>query len=439
MKSPLNTRAASHRLAFAILTSSIASLSLAQADITGFDAATFTLNASPEAVAGGAPTISNGVLNLTTAANGEATSAFFNTAQTITNFTASFTYDFLNGSGNPADGFTFLLQNQGLTARGGGGGAVGYEGVTPSAAVKFNIYNDDGFGYGSGGVSIPTAASLVTLTGANPVNVRIDYNGTFLGARLTDSVTGATESRYFNVGSLPTTVGGNTAYVGFSGGTGGENAAQAVSNFKFTVNTGVVAPTGFNVRQVFLGATNTANAGGGTDATKVENIEEGEALLNGSGGFVAGKEGRALFEAVFNPFVLGGGDQFAVSSEGFVDLNGDGFDGDSGTYTLYVDSDDGFRLRLNGVVIGEFAGPTGASNTTIPNVALKDGDKLTLNFFELGGGEKLILRVNDNNGAFVGTAASGIDIRSVPEPTSAGLLALGAAGLGFLRRRRQSA
>jgi hypothetical protein len=425
------------RLAAAILVSSIATISAARADISGFSPSTFTLNANAEAIAAGAPTIVGSTLNLTTAANSEATSAWFNTPQTITNFTATFTYDFLSGSGNPADGFAFVLQNTGLTALGGGGGAVGYGGIGQSAAIKFNIFNDDGYGVGGGGVVPATGASTVSLTGPNPINIRLDYDGTIVGARLTDSVTGLFETRYFTVGSLSTLVGGNTAFVGFTGGTGGENAAQAISNFNFTIGTGVVVPTGFNLRQVFLNtATNTVNLGGGTNAAQVENIDEGEALLNGTDGFVKDREGSALFSAVFNPFLLGGGDQFAVSADGFVDLNGDGFDGDTGTFTLYVDSDDGFRLRLNGAVIGEFPGATGNSNTTIPNVTLRDGDRLTLNYFELGGGEKLIFRVGSTTGANVGSAESGITVKPViPEPGSASLIALGAVVLGLRRRR----
>lgn len=421
----------------AILAVSIAFANAALADITGFNPSNYTLNANPDAITAGVPNITGGILNLTTAANSQATSAFFNTAQTVTNFTASFTYDFLNGSGNPADGFAFVLQNSGLSALGGGGGAVGYEGITSSVALKFNIYNDDGMGFGSGGVTPGTAPTLVSLTGANPINITLNYDGTYLGAKLTDSVTGATDTRYFQA-NLANLIGSNTAFVGFTGGTGGENAAQAISNFTFTIGTGVVNPTGFKTRQVRLNSTNTANLSGGTLGGELENIDEGEALLNGTNGFLSNGQGSAIFSAVNNPFPLGGGDQFAISSEGYVDLNNDGFDGDTGTYTLYVDSDDGFRLRLNGNVIGEFTGPTGSSNVTIPGVTLKDGDKLTLNFFEKGGGEKLVFRVGDATGALVGTAASGIAIKPepVPEPGSASILALSTLGLVALRRRR---
>ncbi|MGV3531811.1 MAG: lectin-like domain-containing protein [Chthoniobacteraceae bacterium] len=425
----------------AILAASISALT-ARADISGIDPANFTLNANPEATTAGVPNITGGVLNLTSATNGQATSAYFNTAQAVDNFTASFTYDFLNGSGNPADGFTFILQNAGLTAIGGGGGAVGYEGINPSFAVKFNIYGDDGFGYGTNGAGILTSPTKFQLTGANPINVRLDYDGSQLGAKLTDSVTGATENRIYNVGDISSIIGSETAFVGFTGGTGGENAAQAISNFSFNIGTGVVAEPliGFKSRQVTLNKAavggNTANSGGGTVALEIENITEGESLLNGTDGFLASDERTAVFEKFHNPFILGG-DDFAVLSEGYVDLNGDGFDGDTGTFTLYVTSDDGFRLRLNDEVIGQFETPTGNSNITIPGVELTDGDKLTLTFFERGGGDMLVFRVGDATGAFVGTEESGILVRPepVPEPGTATLLALGVLGLAMRRRR----
>src|SRR5688572_21459077 len=84
---------------YAFLAALLALLSAGYADITGFDQANFTLNGNAHAA--NAPIISEGVLTLTSASDSQATSAFFNEPQTIDNFTASFTYDFLNGSSNP--------------------------------------------------------------------------------------------------------------------------------------------------------------------------------------------------------------------------------------------------------------------------------------------------------------------------------------------------
>ena len=101
-----------------------------------------------------------------------------------------------------------------------------------------------------------------------------------------------------------------------------------------------------------------------------------------------------------------GGQDFALEATGRVSV----LSGASTTITLYVNSDDGFRLYLNGTVIGEFVGGTSGSNTTMPNVTLHDGDFLRLVYFQGSGSSFLRFRLNDDNGPFIGDAASGITI-----------------------------
>src|SRR5260221_5149261 len=91
----------------------------AYADISGFGDGTITTGwqfngtAIPIAPASGTAVTE---IQLTDAVNGQAGSAFFSDAQRIDNFTAAFHYSFLNGSGNPADGVAFVLQNNAPTA-----------------------------------------------------------------------------------------------------------------------------------------------------------------------------------------------------------------------------------------------------------------------------------------------------------------------------------
>ncbi|HME37714.1 MAG TPA: hypothetical protein VKG63_02030, partial [Steroidobacteraceae bacterium] len=61
------------------------------------------------------------------------------------------------------------------------------------------------------------------------------YDGTTLTLTLTDTVTNAsfTTSAPLNI---PATVGGNTAYVGFTGGCGGMGAVQKILNWTYLVN-----------------------------------------------------------------------------------------------------------------------------------------------------------------------------------------------------------
>src|SRR6478609_5230490 len=96
-----------------ILISSIAGLVTAQADITGFRPTTFTLHGNTNSLADGFPSITDSPLNLTLndVEGGYATSAWFNTVQSVANWTANFTYLYGGGSGNPADGFALVFQN----------------------------------------------------------------------------------------------------------------------------------------------------------------------------------------------------------------------------------------------------------------------------------------------------------------------------------------
>jgi hypothetical protein len=63
--------------------------------------------------------------------------------------------------------------------------------------------------------------------------VHLVYNGTVLTMTITDTVTNAVYTTSFTV-NIPTAVGGNTAYVGFTGGTGGAASTQKVLTWSYT-------------------------------------------------------------------------------------------------------------------------------------------------------------------------------------------------------------
>jgi hypothetical protein len=69
------------------------------------------------------------------------------------------------------------------------------------------------------GSSIDMSSSGVKLTSGNPLNVTLAYNGTTLVETVTDSVTKASFTHSYTI-NIPTTVAGNTAYVGFTASTG---------------------------------------------------------------------------------------------------------------------------------------------------------------------------------------------------------------------------
>jgi autotransporter-associated beta strand protein len=181
------------------------------------------------------------VLQLTDAVNGQVGSAWNNTPVPTRAFTASFRYTVPVASAPPADGITFTLQNQGTNAIGGGGGLLGYGGITPSAALRINIYPPNttggtGSGYSlllngaapDGTPAIPIAPVDPGLV-ATPTDVVMNFDGT------NATVTFTQGANMFSTGPVPFSFAiGSTALLGFTGATGGLNAQQQISNFTFT-------------------------------------------------------------------------------------------------------------------------------------------------------------------------------------------------------------
>jgi parallel beta-helix repeat protein len=181
----------------------------------------------------------NSTLLLTDGGTNEAGSAFYEKPVNITQFTTSFDFQLTNAS---ADGFTFTLQGNNPTALGWFGGGLGYAGIANSVAVKFDLYNNAGEGNNSVGVytngavpelpSTDLTGSGIDLHSGHVFHATITYNGSTLTLALLDTVTNATFSTSWTV-NIAAAVGGNTAYVGFTGGTGGLTASQAILGWSY--------------------------------------------------------------------------------------------------------------------------------------------------------------------------------------------------------------
>ena len=194
-------------------------------------AATLTMN--------GSAAISGNAIELTNGGSNEAGSVFFTSPVNVQSFTTDFDFQLTDAK---ADGFTFTIQGDGPTALNGYGGSLGYLGMAKSVAVKFDLYSNAGEGSDSTGLylngasptlpSIDLTSSGVNLHSGDMMHATLNYDGYALTLTITDLVTKATFTQPFAV-DIPLIVGGNTAYVGFTAGTGGESAVQQILNWTF--------------------------------------------------------------------------------------------------------------------------------------------------------------------------------------------------------------
>jgi len=200
----------------------------------GFSSTTgLTLNGSVRAANDSRMQLTDGGLN-------EAGSVFWNTPINTQAFTTQFTFQL---SLAQANGFTFTLQNNGATAIGGDAAGLGYAGIGKSVAVKFNIYDYQGEGNDSTGVytngampTLPTvdiSPSGIELNSDDGLTATLTYDGTALTLNLVDGVTNDTFTTSQAI-NIPQVIGSNTAYVGFTGASGGLSASQKLTSWTYT-------------------------------------------------------------------------------------------------------------------------------------------------------------------------------------------------------------
>jgi len=112
---------------------------------------------------------------------------------------------------------------------------LGISGVAPSAELEFNIYtpNTPGIAFhvnGDTGTYAPVTP--VVLDSGRPINVTVTYLNGIMSVFLQDSVNLSTYSASL-AANLPAIVGGNTAYMGFTGAEGGVSSTQTITNFVY--------------------------------------------------------------------------------------------------------------------------------------------------------------------------------------------------------------
>ena len=181
-----------------------------------------------------------GAVRLTENKDFQAGSFFANQRVGVRRFTT--TFDFLLTEAR-ADGFTFVIQGNGPKALGERGSSLGYKGIAKSVAVKFDLYNNVGEGNNStglyqGGVEphggeINLAGTGIDLHGGRRLRAALTYDGSTLKVTIGDTVTGKSAVQNYPV-DIPSAVGGDSAYVGFTGATGGLSAVQDILSWTFT-------------------------------------------------------------------------------------------------------------------------------------------------------------------------------------------------------------
>jgi hypothetical protein len=215
------------------------------------------------------PIFLGGVCRLTDKGSSETGTVFSKERVNITQFETSFVFQILSGgpgdtsdgTGNCADGMTFIIQNQGVDALGDAGGGLGYAGIGSSIAVKFDTvpngwdanpdpsYSSTGL-YANGEVPAGGYDLLrddINLRSQHLFRVDMRYNGAVLGVRITDLATGKSSVQTYTV-NIPQIVGGQTAFVGFSAATGLGTATHDLHRWYFA-SPPLVRPFG-SVRRV---------------------------------------------------------------------------------------------------------------------------------------------------------------------------------------------
>jgi hypothetical protein len=192
----------------------------------------------------------------------QAGSAFETQRVGIRGFTTTFQVRLHEGTQpNPADGFTFLIQADSPNSLGGGGGSLGYQGIPNSVAIKFDVYNNEGetfnstglfFGGGfpglphnPGEVNIPLDPGNVNLRSQSTKTITLTYDGTTLTETIHDPDPGQLNGGNFTATytvDIASKIGADTAFVGFTGGTGGLYSLQDVLNWRYNEQEGNLVP-----------------------------------------------------------------------------------------------------------------------------------------------------------------------------------------------------
>lgn len=181
----------------------------------------------------------------------EREAAFYKGRVNVSKFETSFDFQIVGNQDWMADGITFCIQNQGLNALGSSGGGLGYgpdpvvktgDHIAQSVAIKFDVYQNtldpsvSSTGIFADGVApiggYDLSKNKINLRSGNVFRVEMHYEEGELLVLLTDTKTHAKSERKYQV-DIPHIVGDKSAYVGFTGATGGAMSEASILNWKY--------------------------------------------------------------------------------------------------------------------------------------------------------------------------------------------------------------
>jgi Bacterial lectin len=197
---------------------------------------------------GVAQVLDNGDLQLTPDVTGQVGGAWLNTPWSSSDsFQVSFEFSLRNaGPGAMADGFAFVLQNQGLSALGAAGRDVGFTGLNAVGSVV-QTWHNNAVGLNISGQAFPTQGAPTSLGWAQQVwgSQTVSYDAAQQRLQMSgfldvDGVVYAvSDSAYIDLAGKF----GAVIYAGFTGATGGASADQRIT--QFTVLSAVPEPEAY--------------------------------------------------------------------------------------------------------------------------------------------------------------------------------------------------
>ena len=177
----------------------------------------------------------------------QARSVFAPTRVDVRAFETSFAFRIGDLAGPKGDGFTFALTgddgNAAGTAGGGAGEGLGYEGLTDSVAIKFDLVDNAGEGSNSVGIitggsapkgpAVSLDATGIDLHSGRSYRADIAYDGQTLTLSLTDAFDPDVSWTHEFAVDIPAAVGADTGFAGFTAGTGALYARQAIHSWTY--------------------------------------------------------------------------------------------------------------------------------------------------------------------------------------------------------------